>query len=173
MQIDGRMPLESLKLLNDLAQGKDLVIEFGVFRGRSAAALSVAKKVICVDNWEAPRYHGPDAEQAFDELAGKLGNVFKRKGDLYSDSFKAMLEKEFKGKADLVFIDAAHDYQSVRSDILLARGLVKPSGIICGHDYHEKQYSGLVQAVREMIGSFVVNGDIWIEQRGIKNDANN
>lgn len=36
---------------------------------------------------------------------------------------------------DFVFVDAAHDYQSVFSDIIAWRHKVKPGGWIGGHDY--------------------------------------
>lgn len=39
------------------------------------------------------------------------------------------------GSQDLVFIDAAHDYESVRADLAAWRGKVKPGGWLGGHDY--------------------------------------
>ena len=37
--------------------------------------------------------------------------------------------------ADLVFIDASHSYNAVRRDIQTALHLIKPGGVLCGHDY--------------------------------------
>ena len=39
------------------------------------------------------------------------------------------------GFADLVFIDASHGYDDVKQDIHVALHLIKPGGILCGHDY--------------------------------------
>ncbi|CAE7607985.1 unnamed protein product [Symbiodinium sp. CCMP2592] len=39
------------------------------------------------------------------------------------------------GSADLVFIDAAHDYESVQEDLLHWASKVRPGGILAGHDY--------------------------------------
>lgn len=36
---------------------------------------------------------------------------------------------------DFVFIDANHDYEYVREDILQWRRVVRPNGIIAGHDW--------------------------------------
>lgn len=36
---------------------------------------------------------------------------------------------------DVIFIDADHDYASVKRDLEISRRLIKPSGIIICHDY--------------------------------------
>jgi hypothetical protein len=51
---------------------------------------------------------------------------------------------------NFVFIDAAHDYDSVKADILAWRPLVAKGGILSGHDY-DWGYPGVVHAVRELI----------------------
>lgn len=50
---------------------------------------------------------------------------------------------------DFVFIDAEHDYNSVRKDIAAWLPKVMNDGLICGHDY-SKAYPGLQLAVREV-----------------------
>ena len=47
------------------------------------------------------------------------------------DAVRSIEEKEI----DFVFIDAAHDYESVKKDILAWLPKVKKTGIIAGHDY--------------------------------------
>jgi predicted O-methyltransferase YrrM len=49
-------------------------------------------------------------------------------------------------KADMVYIDAAHDYESVQSDLAHYDGIVKVGGIIFGDDY---KWSGVRRAVNE------------------------
>jgi len=49
---------------------------------------------------------------------------------------------------DVVFIDALHDYDSVRCDILEWWPLVRPGGYVCGHDYNHK-WPGVMRAVAE------------------------
>lgn len=49
---------------------------------------------------------------------------------------------------DFVYIDAAHDEASVTQDIEAWMPLIRPGGIIAGHDYCE-QHPGVIQAVNK------------------------
>lgn len=61
--------------------------------------------------------------------------------------------KVFADKSvDLVFIDAAHDYESVKADILA--WMPKVRGVIAGHDY--TSYPGVMRAVDEIFGDDVI-----------------
>jgi hypothetical protein len=50
---------------------------------------------------------------------------------------------------DIVYIDASHDYESVKKDIISWIPKVKPGGIICGDDYTEG-WIGVMEAVDEI-----------------------
>jgi cephalosporin hydroxylase len=54
---------------------------------------------------------------------------------------------------EFVFIDAAHDYENVKKDIIAWRPKVKPGGILAGHDYNKDACPGLVRAVHETLGT--------------------
>ena len=69
------------------------------------------------------------------------------------------------GGADMVFIDAAHDYDSVVRDIGTARRLLVPGGLLCGHDYGGS-WPGVVQAVNELVPSKGVVNSIWYATHG-------
>lgn len=56
---------------------------------------------------------------------------------------------------DLVYIDAAHDLESVRNDIKAWLPHIRKDGIICGHDYDDPQYPGVKIAVDEKFGDKV------------------
>lgn len=54
-----------------------------------------------------------------------------------------------KNKLDFVYIDTIHTYPQTKKELESAYAAVKTGGIISGHDYNEKHYSGLVRAVKE------------------------
>jgi hypothetical protein len=68
-----------------------------------------------------------------------------------------MAERFEDESADIVYIDAEHDYDSVRRDI--AAWKPKAKHILAGHDFH------IFEAVREAIENAglvpEVNGNVW------------
>jgi len=74
------------------------------------------------------------------------------------------------GILDFVFIDACHDYESVRFDIQTWFPKVKNNGIVCGHDYGGYQDVRGVFGVKEAVDDFarangyqvtLLPGKIW------------
>ena len=53
------------------------------------------------------------------------------------EPFKSELIKE---ELDFIYIDGKHDYYSVLKDIIESEKIVKPNGIIGGHDYFHKNH---------------------------------
>jgi len=51
---------------------------------------------------------------------------------------------------DLVFIDSNHSYQAVKDDVAAWSPVVRPGGILAGHDY-SRHYPGVVRAVDELV----------------------
>ena len=75
---------------------------------------------------------------------------------------------------DFVFIDAGHDYTSVKKDIDAWLPKVKDGGIISGHDFMN-EYPGIIQAVMETFDYWEVwRGKRWgIPSRKIIEDTSN
>ena len=63
-----------------------------------------------------------------------------------------------KGYFDLVFIDANHSYDYVKKDINIWLPLVKPNGVICGHDYSYQWKDHVAKAVNERFGENIKRG---------------
>lgn len=63
---------------------------------------------------------------------------------------------------DFVFIDADHEYESVKADIVAWLPKVKKGGIISGHDYCASQ-QGVIKAVNECFrrGRKFFTGYVW------------
>ena len=56
----------------------------------------------------------------------------------------------YAGTCDLVFVDACHDYEFVKSDSRAALKLLRPGGVILWHDYIPG-WPGVVRAVDELL----------------------
>lgn len=69
-------------------------------------------------------------------------------------------EKVQDGSLDFVFIDASHDYESVKKDIEAWSPKVRPGGLISGHDAN---WDGVVKALRETIPNYELAGvdNVW------------
>eukprot|EP01031_Cornospumella_fuschlensis_P040626 gene40626-49532_t len=52
----------------------------------------------------------------------------------FSTSDKCM-ERMRKEKFDFIYLDGAHDYENVKKELPLAWPLIKPGGVLAGHDY--------------------------------------
>jgi hypothetical protein len=66
----------------------------------------------------------------------------------------------YDGEADAIFIDAAHDYDSVKADIEAWRGKVKPGGFFGGHDVDAE---GVQRALADCGIKYQVVGRCWIQ----------
>lgn len=71
------------------------------------------------------------------------------------DKFKA---NQIPEPLDFIYIDGQHTYEAVTHDIRHATLLVKPGGIIAGHDYYPEDHYlnakfGVGEAVRDYFGT--------------------
>lgn len=68
-------------------------------------------------------------------------------------------------KADLIYIDASHEYEDVLVDIRNYRQLLDTSGIIFGDDF-SNSWPGVERAVRESFNNnfYVVNNNFWVHE---------
>jgi len=63
---------------------------------------------------------------------------------------------------DMVYIDAAHDYENVKNDIKCWKPLIKKGGIISGHDYMHPNLPDVKIAVDEYFGEVkTLPGYVW------------
>lgn len=61
---------------------------------------------------------------------------------------------------DFCYIDAAHDYESVRGDVMAYLRKLKPGGIISGHD---AQWHEVKRAVTELFPEAKIMGNVWVK----------
>lgn len=145
-------------------------VEVGSWLGRSASYLGVeiinSGKPIslhCVDNWLG----GKELQHHEVVKSGQLCREFLKNIDPIKNIIilkqKTSLEasQDYEDNSlEFVFLDAAHDYNSVTEDIKVWYPKVKSGGILGGHDY-EKGWQGVVAAVNE----FCTANSYTIEQK--------
>jgi Methyltransferase domain len=127
MHIWGWMSNIELEWLGAQAAKMDSVVEVGSLHGRSAFMLlsSCPGPVTCIDPWN-------DAHDAsYPSFMGSCGHFPNLRA--VRGFSPAVIYTEDLPDADMVFLDGAHDYDSVLADV--THWLPKTRKLICGHDY--------------------------------------
>ena len=131
------------------------ILEVGSWAGGSVVVWGLGLKhrntpgrVLCVDSWEPYFDLSVDGDSHYAEMtrAAETGAIYR----LFMHNLQAMgvddIVDHKKGHAqdilpmlesksfDLVFLDGSHLYDSVRSDIALAKRLLRNGGVLCGDD---------------------------------------
>lgn len=168
-RIEGWMSDRELEFLGTAGKKYEFILEVGSYKGRSARAFAdnTSGTVICVDPWNADVF----------SHSGKV--IYTTGDDTYAEFMKnlkihidsrrvipfRMKFEEFQTwvRPDFVFIDAAHDYESVKHDIEKAISL-EPK-VLAGHDYDAKVWPGVVQAVDEKFDKINLVDTIWWVER--------
>lgn len=163
--IPGWMTVAELEWLEMMAAPRRLAIELGSWKGRSSVALTAAAALVCVDTFVDQSQEGGTGEDLMPAFQAAVQPYADRvtaiRGDIGDEEFVAGLVERFAASADLVFIDASHDEQSVRRDILLAMQLTADGGVICGHDF-SPAWPGVMAAVAALVPGYArVADSIW------------
>ena len=151
-------------------------VEVGVWKGMSACFMAVeiinsGKNIRfdCVDTWDYVDTSNEINKTQFDNLF----NIFSKNIEPVKNNINIVKSLSWDGalnyednSLDFVFIDAAHDYESVKKDINTWYPKIKNGGIIAGHDYHNN--CGVLPAVNEFFedkGGVKQNGTCWVYEK--------
>lgn len=160
------------KMVEKFPSGSKFV-EVGSWKGKSSAYMAVeianSNKEIdfyCVDTWKGSVEH-----QEYSELS-ELYNIFidnMKSVEPYYFPLKITslsAASKFRDKSlDFVFIDASHEYEDVKADILAWLPKVKVGGILAGHDYYvtgTDWHPGVKRAVNEILNDFETDENCFI-----------
>jgi predicted O-methyltransferase YrrM len=139
-----------------------LFVEVGSFRGGSTAYLAEKSQslIFAVDTFLPYEINGEIISDTFTDFLKNTDHVRDRVNILRMPSIQAA--RLFNNEVfDFIFIDAAHDYESVKNDIKVWLPKLKPGGLLAGHDYCDK-FPGVMRAVKEAGFEFYLMGDVWI-----------
>ena len=155
LHVDGWQSYEELHFLAEQAANSKFTIEVGTHKGRSATVLAGSKRLVCVDTWIEPEVFAE-----FEKLLKENKNVQHLKGlskDL-ADNFP-------DDCADLIFIDASHEYEDVKTDLEKYLPKMKMTGKMILHDY------STWESVKKAVDEFMEKNKYEITGRQIENTS--
>lgn len=149
-------------------------VEVGSWKGTSSSYMAVeiansGKKIKfdCVDTWLGSPEHQKGDQPEVNQ--GILFEVFQKNMEPVKDYYNPIRMDSIEAaklyednSLDFVFIDAAHDTESVINDIKAWFPKVKSGGYICGHDYLQ---DSVKIAVRSQLSNHTVNNNSWIHKK--------
>ena len=158
-----------VELLKNLKENL-IILEVGVAEGdfsKIMLKLIKPKELHLIDIWKENRYgsgyspgnllsRGFRKFDSWKNINTKFASeiqarkIFLHRG-FSSEKMKGLPSDYF----DFIYIDAAHDYENVKIDLLEAHRLIKRDGIISGHDYIKWGRFGYKTVVVEAVNEFV------------------
>lgn len=108
-----------------------------------------------IDPW-SPKYleYGHAEGDGGESITRKILEKFNERSLIVKEPSFEAVKKFGNNFFDFIYIDAAHDYKSVKDDINLFYPKLKVGGIMSGHDYLEYPDYGVVGAVDEFIKEY-------------------
>ena len=163
------MSSQELTFLAKTAWGcSSIIIEVGCYKGRSTKVLADNTKAIiyAVDPWSGIYYNNEGGRHGiktdvFDTFEQNLKTEIRNGKVLVAKQKFSEFNIELLRFADFIFIDGDHRYEEVKHDIYKAKSLLKPGGILAGHDYGHSEWTGVQKAVNELIPAFQLVQSIW------------
>jgi predicted O-methyltransferase YrrM len=140
---------------------KGKLIEIGSWKGRSTSVFCLATEkedvnIYCVDTWQGSEEHKDlDTTNLLNEFKNNLIKINSLERINIQKGLSTEISKIHEDNScDLIFIDAAHDYDNVKADILAWYPKLKNNGIMIGHDYPDpsaNDFQGLKDAVDQEV----------------------
>lgn len=174
------MEPHELVWLATVAARSELIVEIGAWKGRTTRALAdhVRGSVIVVDSWcdaseredlrsDELAKRGADAIEADwrENLRDHIdaGRVLLVRGNSPDMAIAVARLIPEGAEPDFIFIDADHAVAGCRADLRAYEVLVRPGGILAGHDYSTENHPGVRLAVDDHFGPLVRRGpgSIW------------
>lgn len=148
--------------------------QIGVWMGKSFCYFNEAIKIVgkTCETWAIGTFEGsPDSSvhpKIVQQRGGSVSGAFRQNMNKANIDCNTLAMKSVDAcflfddnYFDCIFIDAAHDYKSVRDDIRCWLPKVKSGGILAGHDLHSGP--GVRRAVTQKFGKQIkVLGNVWI-----------
>lgn len=140
------------------------IFEIGTYRGRTALNFALNSPDDCIiytldipPEMRTAAQHRTNPADAAIIQKSDTGSAFRGRPEaarihqLFGDS-RTFDFSPYEGKIDLVFVDGAHDYQTVLSDTRNALNMAVPGGFIVWHDFaNYGDYNDVTRAVLDLL----------------------
>ena len=163
-----------------------IIIEVGSWKGKSCITIANAVKkmgfrnvkIIAIDTWlGAPEFWTWGINDSSRGKSLQLKNGYPTVYNTFIKNIKhynhhdivapfpissiqaADVLQYYKLTADLIYVDASHEYKPVKEDIFAYRQILKDDGVMIGDDYMNN-WPGVIKAVNEC-GKPEINGVVW------------
>lgn len=173
LQIHGWMTENELKWLANRANETKTIIEVGCYEGRSTRALAdnTSGIIHAVDPWNGKQqYYGGEIHQNGDNTTyskfhcNLADHINSGRVKIHRQNFHEF-SLPLGEYADLVFIDAIHEYNALIYDCARANAMLAQGGIIAGHDYSDSYWPEVKKFVDEFYPDKQVEDTIWWIQK--------
>ncbi len=153
-----------------LCSDKLTIAEIGVYKGRCTAMWNVELinnnidyEYYAIDHFKGSMEHD-DTVDYYNITLNNLNTIINKINIIKNDSLSESKNYE-DCFFDIIYIDASHDYESVKNDIFTWLPKLKNGGILCGDDY-SNDWSGVIKAVDEIFNknAKVINRQWYIKK---------
>jgi predicted O-methyltransferase YrrM len=156
------------------------VLEVGTWLGETAIAMADAgAEVTCVDTFEGSpgeisetlAGHAGGADAVYEEFKKRIGDRFNKSIFPYRKSSADAAAMSWPKMFDIIFIDAAHNYEAVLEDIHNWWKHLRVSGCLVGHDYDVPQFPEVKEAADDAFGEAIKEvaiceeGSLWLVEK--------
>jgi len=151
-------------------------VEVGSWKGKSSSFMAVeiinsGKQISfdCVDTWEGSKEH-----QGYSCIS-RLFEIFQENMKPLEGNYNAIKMKSMEAvklyedeSIDFIFLDASHEYEDVKNDIIHWMPKLKETGIIGGDDYGNRYFPGVKKAVEEIFNNnFKYKESTWYYSKNL------
>jgi len=156
MKHNWELPYGEKVILDGIVQllAPTTLFEFGTATGETSVLLAdAAPKGAVVHTVDLPEELDPEIG------AGAVGQAFRDRPEYanvivqHRVDLRSFDGEQFRGAVGFIFIDAAHDFNSVTKDSELALKMLRPGGCIVWDDYQPSQWE-TVRALNELSKSY-------------------
>ncbi len=163
LKIDGWMSEDELAFLGSQAANAKNALQIGCYKGRSSFVIgkNIKGSLLDIDSFVGDFGNTLSTADLASTYIKNIHELLGKKIELIIGNSQDIL-KILNKKFDLIFVDGGHSYENVKMDIQLSIPLLRPGGMLCGHDYSHSME--IKRAVDEIFGENVklhLKTSIW------------